>query len=423
MAGKNGNRRRNSRRRRRDEFHSDSHADPASLSPIPDIEGVPNNEAEPITSLPEMIEACDRLRASGRIAYDTEFIGEETYWPQLCLIQLASTDEVVLIDPQAIEDMSPVWELLADDAVEVIVHAGKTDLDIATVASGTSPTCVRDTQVLAGFAGLPWPVGLNKCIGAVLGVKVPGGMTFTAWNRRPLSPQQCRYAADDVRYLLMLEARLQARIVENDLEPWALAAQAERCTGSTGQPDMHAQRRRIENGRSLRKGQRATLQALVEARDSIAQELDRPHRAVIPDQALLAAARQRPDSASALNALRGMPRPVVERFGKRLIGVIADSADAEPPADPPRPTEGCPYQRVAIDALWHRFAAICMDRGLAPELVATRTDLARWHLGGGGDWPVDGWREDALDALLGTHLKGATVSLAPWPQWQHEAAE
>ncbi len=117
MAGKNGNRRRNSRRRRRDEFHSDSHADPASLSPIPDIEGVPNNEAEPITSLPEMIEACDRLRASGRIAYDTEFIGEETYWPQLCLIQLASTDEVVLIDPQAIEDMSPVWDLLDYEAV------------------------------------------------------------------------------------------------------------------------------------------------------------------------------------------------------------------------------------------------------------------------------------------------------------------
>ncbi|MCH2135478.1 MAG: HRDC domain-containing protein [Phycisphaerales bacterium] len=421
MAGKKKRRSGRSRRSRRDQFHADSHADAATLSAIPDLEGVPQQDTTPITDAAQAAEACERLATSGSVAYDTEFIGEETYWPRLCLIQLASVDEVVLIDPMAIEDCSCVWSLLADPALEVIVHAGKQDLDIATHHFGTAPTNVRDTQVLAGFAGLPWPVGLNKAINAVLKINVPGGMTFTAWDRRPLSPQQCRYATDDVRYLLRLEQMLSERIATHGLEAWALAAQAQRCKGSDGVPDLTAQRRRIENGRSLRKGQRTLLHQLVLKRDEIARAQDRPPRALLPDQVLLALTRQRPSSIKAMADLRGMPRPVAEAHGEQLLQTIEQAADMAPPDDPPRPTEGCPFDRVAIDALWHRFAAACMDRGLSPELVCTRSDLARWHLGGGGEWPVNGWRSEALDSLLGAHLAGETLSLQSWPAWQHEA--
>jgi ribonuclease D len=367
-------------------------------------------------------EACQRLTASGRIAYDTEFIGEETYWPQLCLIQLASAEEIVLVDPFAIDDCGPVWTMLADPAVEVVVHAGKQDLDIAMVASGLAPTMVRDTQVLAGFAGLPWPVGLTKAISALLKIDVPGGMTFTAWDRRPLSSNQCRYAADDVRYLLKLATILEERIKAHDLDEWATAAQAERCTATDGTPDLSSQRRRIESGRSLRKGQRAALQKLVETRDALARQENRPPRALIPDQALLGAARQRPEHVAALAAVRGMPKPVVQSHGNTLLEAIAAARDAEGPTDPPRPTEGCPFDRVAIDALWHRFAAASMDRGLSPELVCTRSDLARWHLGGGGDWPVNGWRADALTGILGPHLQGDPITLKAWDAWRHDSS-
>jgi len=419
MAGKH-KKRPSSGRRRRDRFHADSHADAAALTPIPEMAGVPREDVTPITDTTEAAEACDRLRASGRVAYDTEFIGEETYWPELCLIQLASDTEVVLIDPMSTLDCTPVWTLLADDAVQVIVHAGKQDLDIAAHASGLAPTRVRDTQVLAGFAGLPWPVGLNKAIAAVLGVAVPGGMTFTAWDRRPLSSQQCRYAADDVRYLLLLDARLQERIDANALDAWAVSAQVERTTVNMGPPDLRSQRRRIESGRSLRKGQRAVLHALVTVRDTLARNENRPPRALLPDQVMLALTRQRPDSIKAMANLRGMPRPVAERHGQTILDAIESAADADPPSDPPKPTEGCPFDRVAIDALWHRFAAACLDQGLAPELICTRSDMARWHLGGGGDWPVNGWRADVLDSVLGPHLKGEPLSLRAWPAWQHE---
>jgi len=421
MAGKSGKQRRPTRRRRRDEHHADSHADGEALPAISKLDGIPLCDPTPITNLDELEAACDRLRATGRIAYDTEFIGEESYFPRVCLIQLGSDDEIVLVDPFAFDDLAPIWSLLADDAVEVIVHAGKSDLDIAATHSGTVPTRVRDTQVLAGFAGLPWPVGLNKAIGAVLGVKVPGGMTFTAWDRRPLSTRQCRYAADDVRYLLKLESALQDRITEQAHFAWADAAQAEKCAVTLGTPDLTSQRRRIENGRTLRKAQRAALHLLVHLRDKLAREEDTPPRALIPDQALLAAARQRPETKAALVALRGMPKPVVQDHGDTLLETIVASADAEPPKDPPRPSEGCPFDRIAIDALWHRFAAACLDRSLAPELVCTRTDLARWHLGGGGDWPVSGWRAEVLDTILKPHLDGATLSLHSWPIWRHGA--
>jgi len=420
MAGKHKGRP-SSGRRRRDRFHADSHADAAALKPIPDMAGVPRQDVSPITDAAEVADACDRLRASGKVAYDTEFIGEETYWPELCLIQLASEAEVVLVDPIAIDDCMAVWMLLADDAVDVVVHAGKQDLDIAAHASGLAPTRVRDTQVLAGFAGLPWPVGLNKAIAAVLGVTVPGGMTFTAWDRRPLSPQQCRYAADDVRYLLQLDTQLQQRIDANSLNTWALAAQAERCEVNMGPPDLRSQRRRIENGRSLRKGQRAILHALVMVRDTVARSDNRPPRATLPDQVMLALTRQQPDNIKALADLRGMPRPVAEHHGEAILDAIASAADADPPSDPPRPSEGCPFDRVAIDALWHRFAAACLDKGLAPELICTRSDMARWHLGGGGDWPVNGWQSDVLDAVLSPHLKGEPLTLRAWPTWQYEA--
>jgi ribonuclease D len=420
MAGKN-NRQASGGRRRRDRFHADSHADAAALTPVPEMEGVPREDVTPITDAQEAADACEQLRAAGTVAYDTEFIGEETYWPELCLIQLASETQVVLIDPITLTDCTPVWNLLADDNVDVIVHAGKQDLDIAAHASGLAPTRVRDTQVLAGFAGLPWPVGLNKAIAAVLGVSVPGGMTFTAWDRRPLSPQQCRYAADDVRYLLQLDARLQASSTANNLDAWATLAQAERCAVNMGPPNLHSQRRKIENGRSLRKGQRATLHALVEVRDTIARSVNRPARGLLPDQVVLALTRQRPANIQDMADIRGMPRPVAEKHGQVILDALAASADAEPPKDPLKPTEGCPYDRVAIDALWHRFAATCLDRGLAPELICTRSDMARWHLGGGGAWPVDGWRANVLDAILGEHLNGEPLSLRSWSVWKHEA--
>ena len=140
----------------------------------------------------------ERLRSVGSFAYDSEFIGEMSYVPKLCLIQIATEQEIALVDPLADLDLMPLWELFADPAVQKIVHAGAQDMEPVIRMLGRPATNVLDTQIAAGFARLPYPISLQRMVLQLLGIKLGKGLTFTHWDQRPLSSQQTRYAADDV---------------------------------------------------------------------------------------------------------------------------------------------------------------------------------------------------------------------------------
>src|SRR4051812_47295594 len=202
--------------------HESAHTD-APLPPenTPDLPLVPKGPAPLLTTDDEVRELIDHCRAAGRFAYDSEFIGELTYHPKLCVLQVASDERVALIDPLADIDLMPFWELLADPAVEKIVHAGDQDIEPVVRHLNRSPANFFDTQIAAGFCGLPYPVSLSKLVGELTGARLGKGLTFTHWDQRPLSAMQLRYAADDVRYLPAVRAELGRRLEANGHTSWA----------------------------------------------------------------------------------------------------------------------------------------------------------------------------------------------------------
>src|SRR5262249_48948952 len=142
----------------------------------------------------------------------SEFIGELTYVPKLCVIQVATTERVELIDPLADIDLTPFWELIADETVEKVVHAGLQDIEPVVRILNRPAANVFDTQIAAGLAGMTYPLSLSKLVYELVGYKLGKGLTFSHWDQRPLSASQLRYAADDVRYLPAARAELARRL-------------------------------------------------------------------------------------------------------------------------------------------------------------------------------------------------------------------
>src|SRR5687768_1543221 len=202
------------RSRHRQRAHDEAHADeePSSDLKIPETVAAPRGKADLITTNDGIAELIAHLRDVGSFAYDSEFIGESSYQPRLCLIQVATVDRISLIDPMADVDLTPFWELLCDPSVEKIVHAGAQDIEPVARFVGKAPQNLLDTQIAAGFVAMAYPTSLAKLVGELTGVPLQKGLTFTHWDQRPLSAKQLRYAADDVRYLPAVMIELKKRL-------------------------------------------------------------------------------------------------------------------------------------------------------------------------------------------------------------------
>ncbi len=195
------------------------------------LPGVPLELVQGAGALEEVV---GHLRGAGRFAFDTEFIGEHTYQPILCLVQVATAERVYLIDPMAIDrkEMKGFWELLGDEGIEKICHAGDQDVEIAWQQSGVVAKNMFDTQIGAGMMGISYPTALWRVVEHFAGVTLEKAHTYSAWDRRPLSKAQFQYAIDDVRYLPFIHAEMKRRIGEAGHTGWMEAACEEMCADS-----------------------------------------------------------------------------------------------------------------------------------------------------------------------------------------------
>lgn len=375
---------------------------------------MPSETATLIEHQDALGEVVDHLAAADIVTYDTEFIGEDTYYPQLCLVQVGTKDRVFLVDPFAVEDLCPLFDVLAAPERTMLVHAGEQDLKIMARLLGRPARSVVDTQILGGLAGLPWPCSLTKSIQCAIDAPLPPGMTFTAWDARPLSTRQLRYAADDVRYLPVLHDFLMDRIKARGHEHWADAACAVFDDPDYYRTDLSNQRRKIEGTRRFKPVERRILKQLVETRNAVAQLEDLPPRATVPDNVLLAMTRDRPSSNDAIASLKGMPRALAHRHGDRLREAIEIGMNEEDALQPRRMKEESPIDRVAVDGLWHAFSAAAIGAGVSPSLAISRAELAHWYLGDQAIMPGKAqWQRDIVGDLLGPLLSGErTLSLA-----------
>ncbi|MEM6561052.1 MAG: ribonuclease D, partial [Planctomycetota bacterium] len=326
---------------RRAHHNAQHDADAPKTGPLPDDPRVPAGKAVLIDNDADLADALGRMTRADGIAYDTEFIGESSYHPLLCLIQLATVDEVVLVDPLAQVDVTPIWKVLADPAVRVWVHAGDQDLEPVVRHLGKPAANVLDTQIAAGFCHMAYPVSLAKLTAELLGYRPGKGLTFTDWSARPLSGRQLHYAADDVRFLPAMAAQLEQRLADAGHTSFAQAEADALCSVAHHSFDLDDATGRVKSAGSLTPAQRQVLRELVAWRDGAARANDLPPRAFVKDEVLISISRKRKIKASDLGGIKFMPRPVAQDFGDEIVAAwqrgTADADNAPPP--PPIPDE------------------------------------------------------------------------------------
>ena len=344
---------------------------------------------------------------------------EKSYAPQLCLVQVAVGDTIWLVDPLAGAPLEPLGELIADAAVQKLMHAPSADLIAFGLHFGSVPANVFDSQVAAGFVGLTASASLDRLLDAVLKVRLNHNETFSDWTRRPLKETQLHYAADDVRYLDQLVEELERRLTERGRRDWAHAEIERRfCTPEAAGGDPERAYRKVQRRGKLSPQAQAVLVDVAAWREQLARRRDQPSGWVMKDPTLVEIARAAPRTVADLQQIRGLGKSLGERESTELLAAVAHGLDREPP-----PAEHSVPQRIArqVDAvatLAVPMARIrCQDADLAPELVANRADLDRFleAVVGGEDLSTlplgQSWRKDLLGDIL-VRLVAGEISLS-----------
>jgi ribonuclease D len=342
---------------------------------------------------------CDIARASGRIALDTEFMREKTYWARLCLIQVAAGEEAAIIDPFEIDDLQPLLDVFSDEDVLKVLHAGSQDLEIIFRLSGKAASPVFDTQVAATLAGFPSQVGYARLVQDLFGVAIDKSDTFTDWARRPLTPAQIEYALMDVRYLEPAYLELTQRLEREDRLSWLAADFARMSDPALYEVVPEQQFRRLKRISTLTRRQLGVLQTVAAWREREAMRRDLPRRWVVGDETLVEVARRRPETLAALADIRGLnPRSLGDGGSGLLEAVSTGCAVAE--ADLPR-IDRKPRTIVDIEGVVELMGALvrvrASEHSIAVPLLATRSDLERLASGERTESPLlAGWRRSIV---------------------------
>jgi ribonuclease D len=367
-----------------------------------------------------MAELAQRATAAGRMGIDTEFMGEGRYRPELFLIQVATPlpgdgeeGDVTVLDPlEPGFDPAPLAAVLADPAVEIVLHAGRQDVALLRRVWDTRLVNVFDTQVAAGFAGLRAQLGYEGLLREILGVRLQKSASFTRWDQRPLSAEQIEYAREDVLHLLALAQRLQERLADQGRLEWA----REECAfleDISDDRDIDALFAKLPRVNSLDPGRRAIARELVAWREEVALQEDRPASTVLQDATLVEIAKRRPASRERLTHIRGLNEGTLRRRGPGLLEAIERGRERPPIAVVgERPSHPDALDAPVIALAEALVRARALEAQLAYELLASRADLQRIVLAvRDGDPEPDvrtlrGWRRELVGAELLAMLDG-----------------
>ena len=265
-----------------------------------------------ITESAQLAAFCERMRHETFVTVDTEFMRERTYWPELCVVQLAGEAEVAIVDALAPGlDLAPLGALLADQAVTKVFHAARQDIEIFVLRYGDAPRPLFDTQVAAMVAGFGDQVGYDSLVSALTGGQIDKAHRFSDWSARPLSPAQTAYAAADVTWLREVYVALLAKLEKDGRLDWVAEEMAELADPATYRPDPESMwerlRPRTNNRRLL-----GVLRAVAAWREREAQRSNVPRQRMLKDESLLELAATAPATPEALARVRGITRGFAE---------------------------------------------------------------------------------------------------------------
>lgn len=368
----------------------------------------------------------ERLAGKSYIAVDTEFMRERTYYARLCLLQIATDDLVAVVDPLAVDDLSPLYPVLFDEGTTKVFHAAYQDLEIVFQMTGRAPSPVFDTQVAATLAGHASQTSYGALVRDILGEDLKKADSYTDWARRPLTDSQLRYAADDVRYLTRVYMHLAEELERKGRADW-LAGDFERLADpATYTVVPEEQYRRVKRASSLNRRQLAVLREVAAWREVAAQRRDLPKRWVAGDESLVEIARRQPSSAEELSHIRGLSDRVISRDSRALLEAIERGralAESDLPSHrtrKPRPDSA----EGVVDLMSAVVRVRAKEHRVAAPLLASREDLEALASGDEDSPLLSGWRArlvgDDLAALLDGRLtvrvEGGRLRLEPVPE-------
>lgn len=372
-----------------------------------------------LTAPADLTALCADIRAAGIFGLDTEFVTERTYRPELSLVQVALPERVVLVDALAVDTVEPVWELVADPAVPVVMHGAEQEARFCWHATGRLPGALFDIQLAAAFTGLRYPMNYASLVQAVLRVRARQGQTRTDWTRRPLSGAQLAYAAEDVAHLLPVHSQLTSRLAERGRLAWL--EEETRTRLAAVERDIQQPRWwRVSGAQGLSRRALAALREIWFWREGLAERRNMPRKRVLRDDLIVSAATSMPRGEDELRRLRGFEKRNERdvRDVLRCIRRARELPDEELPES--RRARGAqPLARMLALLMEAVLDETCADQEIDTSLVGTASDLrelARWHQDGA---PPDarpalmsGWRASVCGDILEAVLAGSvTVSV------------
>ena len=349
-----------------------------------------------ITTTDDLANHCARWATEIYITVDTEFLRETTYYPKLCLIQVAGAHEAALIDPLADGlDLAPFFALMADTNVLKVFHAAKQDFEILVMLSGALPQPIIDTQIAAMVCGFGDQVGYEAIARKLAGANIDKSSQFTDWSRRPLSHKQQAYAVSDVTHLRTVYEKLQEQLAQTDRRDWMKSELDSLTDPATYRVDPEQSWRRVK-ARIQNKKQQAVLMSVAAWREREAQNKNVPRGRVLKDEAIAEIAIQMPQTPQDVNDLRLVSRGAGNSsMGAAILKAVQDGLSRDPKTIPDK-TKFDDMSSAALAAseiLKLALKIVCDMHSLAPKLIASSADIEALAMDDEADIPaMRGWQ-------------------------------
>jgi len=358
-----------------------------------------------IDSPDSLKQACGELAKASVLCVDTEFHREKTYYAHFALLQIASREKCYVIDPTAIDDLAPVWELMHNENILKVFHAARQDLEIIMLESGGLPSPLFDTQVAAALLGYGQQIGFGNLVQRILKKELPKQESFSDWLARPLTSKQLIYAADDVIYLMPIYQHLEEQLQAKGRREWLLEEQETLSSDKTYLIDQHEAYWRVKGVNRLKPRQLAILRELAAWREHHAKHKNIPRRRIVGDDPLIDLAKKDSLDINSMNRMRGLTDGVIKRFGNEMIAAWEKGVNC-PEEDWPKlhprsyHTSGTELRQELLDTLLRLKAE---EESIAANILVSQQELgalASWGKHRKGEPPelsvLRGWRRELV---------------------------
>jgi ribonuclease D len=368
-----------------------------------------------ITSSAQLADFCERLSQAERIGIDTEFVSEDTFRPELCLIQVATKNELAVIDPYRVKNLADFWQALAAGPHTTIAHAAREELNFSLLACGRPPANLFDTQIAAGLCSTEYPSSYGSVVMKFLNRQAAKGEQRTDWRRRPLSEAQIEYALEDVRYLLPLHDVLHRHLMRYGRLGW-LAEEMNTWVEEVRDARERPRWRKVSGIGGLSPRSLAIVKEVWLWRQQEAERRDVPPRRILRDDLIVELAKRKSDQPDRIRQVRGMQHGVKRDLIEQIAQCVRRGLESPLTEDDRRLRQPMPSQLNLLGQfLSPALTSICHSANVATSLAGTATDvrdLIAYRLEFGEateDGPpilARGWRAELVGNLIDDLLSG-----------------